>query len=71
MGVVYLAEQENPRRHVALKVLRPGLLSADAIRRWRRVIETPLLLYGSVAGPPDDGASRAPSSPVAYSTPAC
>jgi len=34
MGVVYLAEQENPRRHVALKVLRPGLLSADAVRRF-------------------------------------
>src|SRR5688572_22295551 len=26
MGVVYLAEQERPRRVVALKVVRPGLI---------------------------------------------
>ena len=32
--------------------------AADAIRRWRRVIDTPLLLYGSIAGPPDDGSPR-------------
>ena len=34
MGVVYLAEQENPRRTVALKVIRPGLFSAAAVRRF-------------------------------------
>ncbi|MFN0057149.1 MAG: protein kinase domain-containing protein [Planctomycetota bacterium] len=34
MGVVYLAEQENPRRTVALKVLRPGLLARSALRRF-------------------------------------
>lgn len=35
-GRVYLAEQEHPRREVALKVLRRGMLAADA--RFRREI---------------------------------
>lgn len=34
MGTVYLAEQERPRRHVALKVLRSGLVSPSALRRF-------------------------------------
>jgi len=34
MGVVYLAEQERPRRTVALKVIRPGLLTASLLRRF-------------------------------------
>ena len=34
MGVVYRAEQENPRRAVALKVTRPGVESAEALRRF-------------------------------------
>ena len=34
MGVVYRAEQENPRRTVALKVIRPGLQSGDLLRRF-------------------------------------
>ncbi len=29
MGAVYLARQERPRRHVAVKVLRPGLAADD------------------------------------------
>lgn len=41
MGAVYLARQERPRRHVAVKVLRPGIASdADAwqifLARFRR-----------------------------------
>jgi len=35
MGAVYLAEQPAPRRHVALKVIRPGIVSPDALRRLR------------------------------------
>lgn len=38
-GVVYLAEQDRPRREVALKVLRPGVGSADAMRRFEREAE--------------------------------
>jgi formylglycine-generating enzyme required for sulfatase activity len=41
MGRVYGAEQENPRRPVAVKVMRPGLLSPESIRRFVR--ETRLL----------------------------
>lgn len=34
MGVVYKARQQNPRREVALKVMRPGVISADITRRF-------------------------------------
>lgn len=34
MGVVYLAEQESPRRKVALKVIRPGYFSQSLLRRF-------------------------------------
>ncbi len=34
MGTVYEAEQEQPRRTVALKVIKPGHVSADRLRRF-------------------------------------
>jgi len=34
MGVVYEAEQEQPRRIVALKVIKPGLASVEVLRRF-------------------------------------
>lgn len=34
MGVVHLAEQDSPRRLVALKMLRPGLVSRSLARRF-------------------------------------
>ncbi|MEC9372687.1 MAG: serine/threonine-protein kinase, partial [Planctomycetota bacterium] len=34
MGVVLLAEQDNPRRKVALKILRPGVVSPSVLRRF-------------------------------------
>ncbi len=34
MGVVYLAEQDKPRREVALKVIRAGFTSPAALRRF-------------------------------------
>src|SRR5258705_4157932 len=34
MGVVYEAEQENPRRTVALKVLHPGLATPSRSKRF-------------------------------------
>ncbi len=36
MGVVYEAEQENPRRRVALKVIRRAYVSPSLIRRFRQ-----------------------------------
>jgi WD40 repeat protein/serine/threonine protein kinase len=34
MGTVYEAEQDSPRRTVALKVIRPGLVSAELLSRF-------------------------------------
>ena len=34
MGIVYEAEQENPRRTVALKVIKPGVAASDSLRRF-------------------------------------
>ena len=39
MGVVYEAWQEIPRRRVALKLLRPGLVTPALLRRFGREIE--------------------------------
>lgn len=36
MGVVYKAEQERPKRIVALKIIRPGWCSTDLQRRFER-----------------------------------
>src|SRR5580658_2234685 len=35
MGTVYEAEQDDPRRIVALKVIRPGLATPERLRRFR------------------------------------
>src|SRR5262249_15037780 len=35
MGAVYEAEQDSPRRTVALKVVRPGLASSALLKRFR------------------------------------
>lgn len=39
MGSVYLAEQDKPRRPVALKLIRPGLMSARMLRRFEHESE--------------------------------
>lgn len=36
MGVVYEAQQEDPDRRVALKVIHPGLISRGLLRRFRQ-----------------------------------
>ena len=36
MGSVYLAEQENPHRLVALKVIKPGFVNAELLRRFEQ-----------------------------------
>ncbi|MEM8712197.1 MAG: WD40 repeat domain-containing serine/threonine-protein kinase, partial [Planctomycetota bacterium] len=47
MGIVYRAAQSSPRRDVALKVLQPGFVKSDAVRRFAR--ETDVL--GALAHP--------------------
>lgn len=39
MGAVYLAEQERPRRMVALKLVRPGLVTPAMLRRFEHESE--------------------------------
>jgi non-specific serine/threonine protein kinase/serine/threonine-protein kinase len=39
MGVVWEAEQDHPRRTVALKLMRRGFLTREALRRFEREIE--------------------------------
>jgi hypothetical protein len=39
MGTVYLAQQDHPRRVVALKVMRPGVGSKDQLRRFQQEAE--------------------------------
>ena len=36
MGTVYEAEQDRPRRRVALKVIRPGMASPELLRRFEQ-----------------------------------
>jgi serine/threonine protein kinase len=36
MGSVYLAEQENPHRVVALKVIKPGFVNTEVLRRFEQ-----------------------------------
>ena len=36
MGTVYEAKQENPRRLVALKVIRPGMATSNVLRRFKQ-----------------------------------
>lgn len=35
MGVVYLAEQQNPRRDVAIKVIRPNAINRELLKRFK------------------------------------
>ena len=61
MGAVYEAEQDNPRRLVALKVIRPGLASRDLLKRFDREahllgrLHHPGIAQVYAAGRADDG----------------
>ena len=39
MGAVYEAEQDNPRRRVAFKMIRAGLVTRETLQRFRREAE--------------------------------
>ncbi len=64
MGVVYEAEQQNPNRIVALKVMRSGLVSPDMLRRFEKEAQVLGRLHhigiaqiyaGGMAEPPSAG----------------
>ncbi len=65
MAIVYEAEQENPKRIVALKVLRGGVMSRSAQRRFH--LETELLgrlQHPGIARIYDAGMHRDPEGPA-------
>ncbi len=66
MGAVYEAEQATPSRRVALKVIRPGILSPKLLRRFEHEVQVlgrlqhPGIAQIYEAGSDDDGAAAAP-----------
>ncbi|MHC5016691.1 MAG: serine/threonine protein kinase, partial [Planctomycetota bacterium] len=66
MGVVYEAEQDHPHRLVALKVLRHGVASQSALRRFQHEAEIlgrlrhPNIAHVHEAGTFDEGAGAQP-----------
>ncbi|HEV8112875.1 MAG TPA: protein kinase [Planctomycetota bacterium] len=67
MGVVYLAEQDNPRRRVALKVLHAGIGAPSRIHRFRHEAQIlgrlhhPGIAQVYEAGAEDSGAGPQPA----------
>src|SRR5205085_7965335 len=67
MGVVYEAEQEQPRRTVALKVIRPELVSRDHVRRFAREAEVlARLQHPGIAQIYEAGTAEGPDGPQPY-----
>ncbi|MCC6675755.1 MAG: protein kinase [Phycisphaerales bacterium] len=67
MGLVYEATQDAPRRAVALKLMRPGLVSADLLRRFEREAQTlARLQHPGIAQVYEAGMERAAQSAMPY-----
>lgn len=72
MGVVYLAEQDSPRRRIALKVVRPGLLTPRMLRRFEHEsqilgrLQHPGIAQVYEAGTADTGAGPQPYFAMEY-----
>ena len=72
MGKVYLAVQDRPRRHVALKVMKSGAVSEQALRRFEFEAELlARLMHPGIAqiyeaGTFDDGDGAAPYFAMEY-----
>ena len=72
MGMVYLALQDRPRRHVALKVMKSGVVSEQALRRFEFESELlgrlvhPGIAQIYEAGTWDDGSGAAPYFAMEY-----
>ena len=72
MGTVYLAQQESPRRVVALKVMKKGLASKSALRRFEYEsqilarLKHPNIAQVYEAGTYDDGSGSVPYFAMEY-----
>jgi tetratricopeptide (TPR) repeat protein len=68
MAIVYLAEQSQPKREVAIKLIRPGCFSPGLVKRFEMEIETlGRLRHPAIAQILEAGTSRLPDgTPVPY-----
>ena len=72
MGTVYLARQDNPEREVALKVMRAGIASRSALRRFEYEsqilarLRHPNIAQVYEAGTHDDGSGGVPYFVMEY-----
>ena len=72
MGTVYLAQQESPKRDVAIKVMNAGTVSRKALRRFEFEAQTLALLQHPAiaqiyeAGTYDDGSGARPFFAMEY-----
>ncbi len=67
MGIVYEAQQDSPRRSVALKVIRRGLLSTGQLRRFQHEAEVLAWLdHPGIAQVYAAGTADTPTGPLPY-----
>ncbi len=72
MGSVYVATQDEPRREVALKLMRPGIASRSALRRFQfesqvlARLHHPNIAQVFEAGSHDDGSGGVPYFAMEY-----
>jgi serine/threonine protein kinase len=67
MGAVYEAEQDHPRRRVALKVIRPGLVSRAMLRRFKHEADVlARLAHPGIARVYEAGVADAGAGPQPY-----
>ncbi len=67
MGIVYLAHQENPRRTVALKVLRASMFGSSALRRFEHEAQVlGMLQHPGIAQIFEAGAAEMGRGPQPY-----
>ena len=67
MGTVYEAEQDQPQRRVALKVIRPDFVSAELIRRFSRESEAlGRLQHPGIAQIYEAGTAEGPRGPQPF-----
>ncbi len=67
MGTVYEAEQDEPKRRVALKIIRPGLVTPTLLHRFRReALALAQLSHPGIARIYDAGAAETENGETPY-----